>query len=274
MTGEDDRQPAFTAVVLAGDRGEPDALTTAAGAPCKALVPVGGTPMVLRVLDALGGSAEIGPILLSGPPRAQLACSARLDSGVATGQWGWRPPEATPSASAYAALQSLPPTHPVLVTTADHALLRAEVVDYFCAAARRSGCDLAFALADHAQVMSAFPGVGRTALRFRGGTYCGCNLYAFLTPEARGAADFWRRVERDRKRPWRMISGLGWMPLLYYAAGRLSLNAALRLLSDRLGLRIAPIMLPFPEAAVDVDKPSDKALAERILSARADPAPG
>ena len=271
MTAKDNRQHAFTAVVLAGDRGEPDGLTEASGACCKALVPVGGTPMVLRVLDALGCSAEIGPILLSGPPRAQLERSSRLSSGVAAGRWGWLPPEATPSASAYAALQSLPETRPVLVTTADHALLRAEVVDYFCAAARRSECDLAFALADHAQVMSAFPGVGRTALRFRGGTYCGCNLYAFLTTEARGAADFWRQVERERKRPWRMISRLGWMPLLRYAAGRLSLNEALRLVSDRLGLRIAPIMLPFPEAAVDIDKPSDKELAERILLARPDP---
>ena len=38
-------------------------------------------------------------------------------------------------------LQSLPEAAPVLLTTADHALLHSEVVDHFCAAARRTGVD-------------------------------------------------------------------------------------------------------------------------------------
>jgi CTP:molybdopterin cytidylyltransferase MocA len=198
-----------------------------------------------------------------------LQRNGHLAEGIAAGRWDWRQPESTPSTSAYAVLQSLPEDQPVLLTTADHALLRAEVVDHFCAAARQTGCDLAVALVDHAGVVSAFPDVRRTALRFRGGAYCGCNLYAFLTPESRQVADFWRQVENDRKRPWRMARALGWVTLLGYLTRRLSLEGALRLISDRLGLRICPVILPFPEAAVDVDKPSDLALAERILLTRA-----
>lgn len=262
---EKDPSPPFTAVVLAGDRGAHDPLTALSGAPCKALVPVGGTPMILRVLDALGHSSEVGSILLSGPAQVQVAQEPRLKEGITAGRWGWRPTEASPSASAYAALASLPQSAPVLVTTADHALLRAEVVDHFCAAARRTGGDLAVALVDHARVLAAFPDVGRTRLRFRGGAYCGCNLYAFLTPASRRAAQFWRQVEQDRKRPWRMVRKLGWLPLLAYLSGRLSLEETLGMLSKRLGLVICPLLLPFPEAAVDVDKPSDWALAERVL---------
>ena len=40
----------FTAIVLAGDRVPGDPVARAAGVPCKALAPVGGVPMVLRVL--------------------------------------------------------------------------------------------------------------------------------------------------------------------------------------------------------------------------------
>lgn len=265
------RNPAFTALVLAGERGTPDPLTENTGAGCKALVPVGGTPMLFRVLDALAGSIEVGSILMSGPDRSQLQRNSDLAEGIAAGRWDWRQPEATPSTSTYAVLKSLPEVQPVLLTTADHALLRAEVVDHFCAAARQTGCDLVVALADHAGVVSAFPDVRRTALRFRGGAYCGCNLYAFLTPESRRVADFWRQVENDRKRPWRLARALGWAPLLGYLTRRLSLEDALRLLSDRLGLRICPVVLPFPEAAVDVDKPSDRDLAERILLTRTAP---
>jgi GTP:adenosylcobinamide-phosphate guanylyltransferase len=43
----------FTAVVLAGDRGSEDPVARAAGVRSKSLTPVGGRPMVLRVIDAL-----------------------------------------------------------------------------------------------------------------------------------------------------------------------------------------------------------------------------
>lgn len=270
MTGEKIyRNPAFTALVLAGERGPTDPLTVGMDAGCKALVPVGGTPMLFRVLDALADSDEVGPILMSGPDRPQLEGSRHLADGITAGRWDWCAPGASPATSAYAALESLSAETPVLLTTADHALLNPEIVDHFCAAARRSGCDLAVALADHAEVVSAFPDVRRTALRFRGGAYCGCNLYAFLTPGSRRVADFWSQVEQDRKHPWRIARTLGWGPLFRYLTRRLSLEETLRLFSDRLGLRICPIILPFPHAAVDVDKPSDRDLVERILKDRA-----
>jgi GTP:adenosylcobinamide-phosphate guanylyltransferase len=221
--------------------------------------------MILWVLDALAQSEEVGATVLSGPPSAQLEQNRQLREGIANAQWGWQEPGAAPSTSAYAALRSLDESTPVLVTTADHALLRNVIVDHFCAEARQTGCDLVVAFVTYAQVTSAFPGMRRTAIRFRDGAFCGCNLYAFLTPEARKAADFWRQVEQKRKHPWRMIKMLGWWPLLAYLTRRLTLDAALEMLSKRLGLRICQVLLPFPEAAVDVDKPTDLDYVESIL---------
>jgi hypothetical protein len=48
----------------------------------------------------------------------------------------------------------------------------------------------------------------------------------------------------------------------------LNLDSAFAIASRRLGLEARPILLPFAEAAVDVDKPEDKELAERVLNAR------
>ncbi len=258
----------FTAVILAGDRGPDDPLALAAGVRFKALVPVGGRAMVLRVLDALGASPCVGRRLLSGPPREALAEAAELRDGTARGDWDWVAPGASPSASALAALDPLPAEPPVLLTTADHALLRPEIVEHFCAHARASGCDLVAGLVRYDEVMAAFPGMRRTGLRFRDDVYSGCNLYAFLSPAARRAADFWRRIEQERKRPWRMMRALGWGTVVRYVTGRLTLAQALDRLSRRLHVRIGVVMLPFPEAAVDVDKPDDRVFAERILAAR------
>jgi molybdopterin-guanine dinucleotide biosynthesis protein A len=259
----------FTAVVLAGDRTPDDPVARAAGVPCKALALVGGRPMVHRVLDALGAARDIGARILCGPRRDALEQDAGLRVLVDSGTVQWLPPAATPSLSAAAALDRVPAGAPVLLTTADHALLTPAVVDYFCEAARATGADVVVGLARAEQVIAAFPGTRRTILRLKGGGYCGCNLFAFLTPAGRGAAGDWRRVEQQRKRPLRLAAGvLGWSAILDYALGRLTLERALERMARRLGLRAGSVILPFPEAAVDVDSVEDLQLVRALAESR------
>ncbi len=255
----------FTAVVLAGDRAPDDPVAQAAGVCCKALSPVGGIPMVLRVLKALGTAREIDTHILCGPPWSAVEQEAELQARITSRQVTWMANEASPSASAYAVMQALPETTPVLLTTADHALLTTRIVDFFCAEARTSGCDMVVALAPHDLVTTTYPGVRRTVLTFREGAYCSCNLFAFLTPRARAVADFWRRVERQRKKPLRVIGVLGWVALWRYWLGRLSLTEGLDQISRRMGLRVGTVIMPFPEAAVDVDTVSDWRFAEKLV---------
>jgi hypothetical protein len=150
-------------------------------------------------------------------------------------------------------LQAQPDDAAVLVTTADHALLRSEIVDYFCSKARSQGLDIAVGLALHSLVMDAYPGTKRTATKLGDGAYCSCNLFAFLTPRARKVADFWRQVESQRKNPLRVMSAFGWITVLRFLLGRLSLTEAQKRISHRLGIKAGAVILPFPEAAVDVD---------------------
>jgi hypothetical protein len=90
-----------------------------------------------------------------------------------------------------------------------------------------------------------------------------------MTPRAARAIEFWQSVERNRKRPWRLVAAFGVAPLLRYGLGRIDLATAFRLGSQRLGLDARPVLMPFAEAAIDVDKPDDKDLCEIILQARA-----
>lgn len=256
----------FTAVVLAGDRRPDDPVARAAGVPSKALALVGDRPMARRVLDALAASRAVGARILSGPPRASLDGEPGLRALVEAGAVAWLPPLDTPSLSAASALERVPATEPVLLTTADHALLTAAVVDHFCEAAAATGADVVVGLARADQVTAAFPASRRTILRLGGEGYCGCNLFAILTPAGRGAVRYWRRVEQERKRPLRLLTGtLGWPALLEYALGRLTLERALARISRRLGMRAAPVILPFPEAAVDVDSVDDLQLVRAIV---------
>jgi hypothetical protein len=222
--------------------------------------------MVLRVLDVLAVSRHVGSCVLCGPPAAIVDHEPLLQERLASPGLRWMPPYPTPSASAAAALASIPMESPVLLTTADHALLRPEMVEHFCIEAQASGCDVVAGLASYAQIAAKYPGMRRTRTRFSDGDFCGCNLFAFLTPASRAAADFWRRVENQRKRPVKMLSELGWLVVLRYLLGRLSLKDALGHVSRRMGLRAGVVLLPFAEAAVDVDSVSDWNVARSIAS--------
>ena len=253
----------ITALVLAGQRpgGAPDPMAAAAGVSHKALLPVAGVPMLLRVVSALRASPAVGRIAASiEAPEETLAGVEGLE-GVLP-----RAAAPSPARSAAAALEEF--GAPLLVTTADHALLTPEMVGHFVSAAPE-GAAAAAALARSETVLAAYPGTRRTWLRVRDGAFSGCNL--FLLAEAEGAAKavaFWRRVEAERKRPLAIARLLGPLTLLRFALGRLTLRAALDALERRCGARLAAVEMPFADAAVDVDKPADLALAEAVLRAR------
>jgi len=155
---------------------------------------------------------------------------------------------------------------PVLVVTADHALLSSEMIDTFARAAAAESADVLVGLVAESLVRARFPDATRTFLRLRGGGYKGANLFAFRTPEARRAAAFWVRAEQFRKQPWRLVGALGPTALLLFVLGRLDVDAAFERLSRAAGARVRPIPLPYPEAAIDVDKPADLDLVCRILA--------
>ena len=256
----------FAAVVLAGDRGPGDPVARAGGAPCKALVPVGGIPMVVRVLDALAASRGVDTVSLCGPAPEALEGAAGLAARVAAGTVAGQPAGATPAASAAAGLAALDVRVPAMVTTADHALLSPALVDEFLARAADHGADAVVGLVALETVRSAFPAARRTEIRLREGAFCGTNLFAFPTPAGRRAVDAWQRVEAQRKRPWRLVAGvLGPAAVLRYAAGRLSVEEAMARLSRAMGVRVGAVELSRPEAGVDVDTVEDLALAEAFV---------
>ncbi|MGD8704970.1 MAG: nucleotidyltransferase family protein [Syntrophobacterales bacterium] len=258
----------FTAVVLAGDRSSEDPVARVAGVRSKSLIPVGGTPMVLRVIDALEAAREIEKVILCGPEKSAVDQEQELRLRVDSGKVRWLESKTTPSFSTHHAMQSLSDSTLVLVTTADHALLTAEMVNYFCSTARKSNKDVVVGLALHELVRAKYPETKRTAIQLADGSYCSCNLFGFLTPEARSAAYFWRKVESQRKKTLRVIAGFGWLNLLLYLLKRPSLEEGLDRISQRLGLRAGAVIMPFPEAAVDVDTVSDWELVESIVANR------
>ncbi|MEK0084890.1 NTP transferase domain-containing protein [Benzoatithermus flavus] len=256
-----------TALVLAGSRRrEADPVARCRGVPHKCLAPAGGVPLLERVLTALAASPHIGTVLvaLDEPAlRADLPTAQALEA-----EGRLRALQAAPGLgrSVLDAL-ALAPT-PLLVTTADHPLLTPAMLDAFLTQAETTGADIVAGFVAKRRVEACYPSTRRTWLVFRDGAWSGANLFALQSETARAGIAFWQAVEGERKRPWRLARRLGPAFLLAYACRLLTLDQALARAGRRLGIRLAAAKLPMAEAAIDVDKPEDLDLVERILAAR------
>jgi CTP:molybdopterin cytidylyltransferase MocA len=260
------QETSYAAVVLAADRTVNDAVASKAGVACKAFAPVDGTPMIIRVLDALAATRMIQSTILCGPPKALLPQCPELVKRIESGQIVWVANENSPSRSAEKGLAAVNVHTRVLLTTADHALLTPKIVQYFLDESSTADCDVTVGMADHEIIKAAFPGRKKTVIRLRDGNFCGCNLYTF-NHQGRELISFWRRAEDQRKRPWRLIGRvLGWRSVLSYLFGYLTLTQALKNISAKTGVRIQVIKLPFAEAGIDVDKAEDLQLVESHLN--------
>lgn len=252
--------PRWTALLLAGERPGGDPMARTAGVTLKALLPVAGEAMVLRPIRALLASSLVSGVrvLTQYPDRLAPVLPDNVSVELSS----------TTIASTLAAICADPVTRfPLLVTTADHALLDRQVVDEFLAAAQ--DVDVAVGFVERRQLIARFPHAQRTWLKFRGGAYSGANLFALTGPRAALALERWRAVEQDRKKGWRVVAQLG-VPLLLGAVLRLrTLDQTAEGLGRRLGIRIRAVQLSNPIAAIDVDKPSDLVLVEAILAGRA-----
>jgi CTP:molybdopterin cytidylyltransferase MocA len=262
-------QPSWTALVLAAGRGSDDPMARAHAVSHKCLIEVAGTPMLARVLATLRSHRSIGRIAVSIEDQGllELAIGPLPDDVI------FIPSHSSAATSASAALTSGLLGYPLLLTTADHVLLDTAMLDHFLEASTAGPADLTVGLARAETILAAYPTTRRTFLRFGPDRVSGCNLYGLMSPRAAPAVAFWQAMERNRKRPWRLVAAFGVGALLSYALGRIDLVTAFQLGSRRLGLEARPVIMPFVEAAIDVDKPDDRELCESILKSRGSAGP-
>ena len=252
----------WTAVVLAGSRPGSDPLARAFGTDLKALVPVGGKPMVRWPVEALLASGRFSQVrvLAQEPERIAAALPAHPKLVVER------------SASTIAAtLEPLcfDPTvqWPLFVTTADHVLLDEGMIEEFCDLAEPA--DIAIGVVERDNLMARLPRSQRTWVSFRSGAYSGANLFLLSGTKVLSALELWRSVEQDRKKAWALLWAFGPFNFLAAALRLRTIHQTLDQIGERLGARVEAVDLSDPLAAVDVDKLSDHGLVEALLAERA-----
>jgi CTP:molybdopterin cytidylyltransferase MocA len=255
------------ALILAGSRGPDDPMARAAGVSHKAMLPVAGVPMLLRVVEAVRATPGTERVYVCIEDARVIAQVPGLEALQRAQLLAVVPAAESPAASVAAALARIDLARPLLVTTGDHPLLTPAILQRFIELAPRD-CDLAVALAPSDIVSTAYPGAIRTFYRLGRRRFSGCNLFLVRSPKVAEVARFWRRMEAHRKRPLRLIWEIGPLALLKVLVGQMGAEEAFAYLSRKTGAIIRHVELPIADAAVDVDKPADLELVERIFASR------
>ncbi|MGI9952557.1 NTP transferase domain-containing protein [Moorellaceae bacterium AZ2] len=252
-------------VVLAGgSAGKGDRL----GVGNEALVPVAGRPMVAWVLQALRHSGCLGRLVLVGPEELAGLAEEEKVTLVPSGR--------TAVESALKGAEALPGAEWILLVTADIPMLTPEAVRDFLERCRKIPADLYYPIVTRRDSETAYPGVKRTYVPLKEGTFTGGNMALLRAGALPTCALRGQKLVALRKSPLALGCQIGPFFILKFVLRRLSLAEVERRFSELLGVRGVAVITPYPEIGVDVDKPDDLELARRVLSAKAasDPLPG
>lgn len=250
----------YDAIVLAGGVNS-EQLRQYSRAEYEALIEVGGKPMVSFVVDALLNVAEIRNVTVVGP---QSALSRYLvDQRVKVVESGEGIIE-----NVLIALNNMHPTEKVVIATADIPMLTPEAVKDFLEHCSHIDADFYYPIVAKEQNDKQYPGMRRTYVRLKEGTFTGGNIFLVNPHVVKNCVDAAKRIFAYRKQPLQLSRILGIKFIIRYILGTLTIPEVAQRVSEILTLRGAVVVSTYPEVGIDVDKPSDLDLVRHRFALR------
>lgn len=252
-------------IVLAGRRRNgPDLLAERFGESHKCLIPLAGRPLIAHVLQTGASHPRVASlavcvereafepiydVLTRLPGRGAVAlveARANLADSVRAAAEGW--------------------DGPLIVTTADHALLDEASIDEVAEALDTS--DVAIALARREAVEAAHPAGHRRYLSLRDGEFAVCDLYGMAGTRALRAVEVFRGDDGFDRSGRRIARATGFIGLVMTLLGLETLASAAHRASRHLALGVRAVVLGDGSQAIDVDDDRTYAVVRDLLDAR------
>jgi GTP:adenosylcobinamide-phosphate guanylyltransferase len=240
------------AIVTAGGIPRPeDPLYTYSHGNSKALIDVAGKPMIQWVLDALGTAKRVSNVIVVGlSPKSGVTCKKPLYFVSNQGRM-----LANIVAGVNKALEINKRSKYVLVVSSDIPSIKPEMVDWLVATCMETKDDLYYGVCPRDVMEARFPNSKRTYTHLKDMDVCGADMNVTHVRMATEHLDMWESLIGSRKSPLRSASLIGFGTLFALFTRRLTLEDAVRRVSERLGVKARAIVWPYAEPCMDVDKP-------------------
>lgn len=257
---------AYDAILLAGGLLSPEnPLYSEAPGGHRSLIPINGKPMAQWVLDVLTASDVIARVIVIGLAE---------DCGLTSSKPLVFLPDAggvleNMRAGAQFAAETYPDQYKVIVASSDIPAIRPGMLTWLTKQIKKNpDIEIYYNLITQDAMEKRYPNANRSFVRFRDVAVCGGDLNALDTRFFASERPVWRRLTEARKSPLRQASILGLDTLALVLLHAITLDGAVRKVCRRLDLRGLALRCPYPEMAMDADKPHQLAILRRDLKAQ------
>lgn len=254
-----------------------DALITAGGIPepgdplyaytqgqPKAMLDIGGKPMVQWVLDALDSSQYIQNIVIVG-----LGPEADLKSGKSitylANQGGM---VANLKAGMLKLREVNPEVNKLLVVSSDIPAITPEMVDWLVGQVQESDDDVYYCVVPKEVMEKRFPGSNRSFTHLRDMEVCGGDMNALDARLVEQDSEIWDKLTEARKNVVKQAALIGFSTLLLLLVRQATINSTVKRVSKKLGIKGRAIVSPYAEIGMDIDKPHQLELVSADIQSR------
>ena len=256
------------AVITAGSVPAPDdPLYEYSQGKSKALVDLGGRPMIQWVLDAVAGADRIERVAIVGLDEASGLTSAKPITFL--------PNEGDMIPNIQAGVRWAAATNPqaryVFLASSDIPAITTEMADWVLSQAEAGDYDLCYSVVEKEVMEKRFPGSKRSYIKVKDAVVCGADLNVVSVRAVLDIAHraLWDKVVESRKNALKQAQLVGFDILWGLVTRRITLAAAEEKVSRRLGIVGRIVRCPYAEVGMDVDKPWQLELLKRDMAQRA-----
>jgi GTP:adenosylcobinamide-phosphate guanylyltransferase len=260
------------AIVTAGGIPQPeDPLYTYSQGDSKALIDIAGKPMIQWVLDALSDAKLVDNVIIIGlSPKSGLTCKKPMHFLSNQGRM-----LANIVVGVNKSLELNKKNKYVLIVSSDIPALKSEMVDWLIETSMETRDDLYYGVCPKDVMEARFPGSRRTYTPLKDMAVCGADINISHVRNATEHLEMWEQLIGTRKSPLKQAGIIGLGTLLALFLRQLTLEDAVRRVSERVGIKGRAIVWSHAEPCMDVDKPhqlellrDDLAKGQRKLAAK------
>jgi GTP:adenosylcobinamide-phosphate guanylyltransferase len=251
------------AIVTAGGIPQPqDSLYTYSHGDAKALIDVAGKPMIQWVLDALSDARNVENVIVIGlSAKSGLTCKKPLYFLSNRGRM-----LANIVAGVEKTLELNKKNQYVLIVSSDIPTVKAEHVDWLIDTCMETQDDIYYGICPRDVMETRFPDSHRTYTHLKDMDVCGADMNITHVRMATEHLDMWESLIGSRKSPLKQASIIGFGTLFALFMRRLTIDDAVKRVSDRIGIKGRAIVWQNAEPCMDVDKPHQLELLRTDLA--------
>jgi len=240
------------AIVIAGGIPKPeDPLYEYTKGENKALLEIGGKPMIQWVLDALEGASKVKQYVIIGLPEGSSVSGKKIAAFIPNQDDLLE----NVRAGVLKVLEINPEAQHVLIVSSDIPTIKPEMIDWLVDKVNESDHDIYYNVITREVMEARFPNSNRSYVRLKGMEVCGGDMNAIRATMVTKDNELWGRIIEARKNALKQAMLIGIDNLILLLLRVVDLDGAVNRVSKRLNIDGRAIVCPYAEIGMDVDKP-------------------